>query len=286
VRTLATLIPVCLAAAYVAATATIYALRLRLTGRHVDDANVAKAHESYFAPRWLVAYLPWALGPVERLFMRLRVSPNALTFGSLSMAALAAVALGFGHFAAGGWLFLFTGALDLFDGRIARATGRVTASGAFYDSVIDRYAEGLLFAGLAVYYRHDFVLYVVLACMISSYMVSYTRARGESLGVCSDRGTMQRPERIVALGFGLALSPVLGLVLEPAAFHPLHHLAIGALAFVALSASTTALQRFAHVFGLLRQRDTSPVVESPRRVAAAIESAPAPHVLRPERLNS
>jgi CDP-diacylglycerol--glycerol-3-phosphate 3-phosphatidyltransferase len=261
------LIPVGLAAGYVAAAALVYALR----ARPVRDPRVEKPHQSFFAPAWLIGFITWALGPIERLFMLLRFSPNALTFGSLCMAGVAAEECARGHFAAGGWAFLLTGALDLFDGRIARATGRVTASGAFYDSVIDRYAEGLVFAGLAIYYRQSLVLHVVLACMIGSYMVSYTRARGESLGVRSTGGTMQRPERIVALGFGLALSPALASFLEPAAPRPLFHLAVAALAFVALSSLGTALWRFGHVFAQLSKQD-APAAEAPPEPTAAAKA--------------
>lgn len=279
VRGIGTLIPVGLAAAYVAAAVAIQLLRGPQSGRPRQDPGVAKPHQSFFAPAWLITFITFALGPVERLFVLLRFSPNALTFGSLCMAALSAVALALGHFAAGGWLYLLAGILDLFDGRIARATGRVTASGAFYDSVIDRYAEGLIFGGLAIYYRHDFVLYVVLGCMVGSYMVSYTRARGESLGVRTVVGTMQRPERIVALGAGLAFSPAVGLLLEPGAQHPLHHLAIVALGFVALSAMGTALQRFAHVWVLLRRQDAASVSPAPREPGspeASVRAAQTP----------
>ena len=87
-----------------------------------------------------------------------------------------------GNFGAGGWLYLLTGILDILDGRIARATGKVSASGAYFDSVMDRYAEIIVFAGFAYFYRDSWVLFLVLAASLGSIMVSYTRARGESLG--------------------------------------------------------------------------------------------------------
>ncbi|HEY3355556.1 MAG TPA: CDP-alcohol phosphatidyltransferase family protein [Polyangia bacterium] len=272
------LIPVGVAAAYIAVTAVLYLLFGRAADAPARDPRVEKPHHSALAPSWLIGYITFALRPIERFFMLARVSPNALTFGSLCTAGLAAFECAIGNFAAGGWALLLTGALDLFDGRIARATGRVTASGAFYDSIVDRYAEGLVFAGLAVYYRQSPILYVVLACMIGSYMVSYTRARGESLGVSSAGGTMQRPERIVALGFGLALSPAVAAFLEPASPRPVYYLAVVALAFVALSASGTALWRFGRVFALLRAQDAPAAkpAEAPPAAAPGATTPPLP----------
>src|SRR2546425_456115 len=103
----------------------------------------------------------------------------------------------------------FVAALCAFAGRVARATGRVTRSGAFIDSVADRYAELAVFGGLLYYYRlAPWVMAVVLAAGAGSLMVSYARARGESLGVEVKIGTMQRPERLFYLGVVVAHSPL------------------------------------------------------------------------------
>jgi CDP-diacylglycerol---glycerol-3-phosphate 3-phosphatidyltransferase len=104
------------------------------------------------------------------------------------------------------------------DGRVARATNQVTQFGGFFDSVIDRYSDVALFFGLLVYYaRADRFFYVVLVgvVMISSVMVSYTRARAESLiGHCKV-GFMERPERIVLVIIGALfnhMAPVLWVI--------------------------------------------------------------------------
>jgi CDP-diacylglycerol--glycerol-3-phosphate 3-phosphatidyltransferase len=104
------------------------------------------------------------------------------------------------------------------DGRIARATNRVTVFGAFFDSVVDRYSDAALYFGLLVYYaRANRFFYVVLAAvvMISSVMISYTRARAESLiGTCKV-GFMERPERLVLVILGAVfnrMAPVLWVI--------------------------------------------------------------------------
>jgi CDP-diacylglycerol--glycerol-3-phosphate 3-phosphatidyltransferase len=114
-----------------------------------------------------------------------------------------------------GLVIIGAGIFDMVDGRVARATNQVTIFGGFFDSVIDRYSDVALFFGLLVYYaRANRFLYVVLAAfvMVSSVMVSYTRARAESLIPSCKVGFMERPERIVLIIIGALfnrMAPVL-----------------------------------------------------------------------------
>jgi CDP-diacylglycerol---glycerol-3-phosphate 3-phosphatidyltransferase len=104
-----------------------------------------------------------------------------------------------------GLVIIGSGFFDLVDGRVARASNRVTRFGGFFDSVVDRYSDGSLFFGLLVFYaRGNRFFYVVLTAfvMISSIMVSYTRARAESLIPSCKVGFMERPERLVLLIIG------------------------------------------------------------------------------------
>lgn len=141
-----------------------------------------------------------------------RVSPNVLTFIGLVINIGAAVCFGFANadnqarmFLYAGLVIIGAGIFDMVDGRVARATGQVTTFGAFFDSVIDRYSDVALFFGLLVYYaRANRFFYVVLVALVmtGSVMVSYTRARAESLiGQCKV-GFMERPERIVLVIIG------------------------------------------------------------------------------------
>ena len=154
-----------------------------------------------------------------------RISPNVLTFVGLIINILAAVLFGYANsdnqqqmFLAAGLVIIGAGIFDMVDGRVARATNQVTVFGGFFDSVIDRYSDVALFFGLLVFYaRANRFFYVVLVgvVMISSVMVSYTRARAESLiGHCKV-GFMERPERIVLVIIGALtnhMAPVLWVI--------------------------------------------------------------------------
>ena len=141
-----------------------------------------------------------------------RISPNVLTFLGLVINTGAAFLFGFANtqnnvkmFVYAGLVIIGAGIFDMVDGRVARQTQQVTVFGAFFDSVIDRYSDVALFFGLLVYYaRGNRFFYVVLVAfvMVTSVMVSYTRARAESLiGRCKV-GFMERPERVVLIILG------------------------------------------------------------------------------------
>lgn len=154
-----------------------------------------------------------------------KISPNVLTFLGLVINIIAATLFGYANasntprmFLYAGLVIIGAGIFDMVDGRVARATGQVTTFGAFFDSVIDRYSDVALFFGLLVYYARAgrfFYLLLVAFVMVSSVMVSYTRARAESLiGFCKV-GFMERPERVVLVIIGAlfarwhAMAPVL-----------------------------------------------------------------------------
>ena len=117
-----------------------------------------------------------------------------------------------------GLVIIGAGIFDMVDGRVARATNQVTQFGGFFDSVIDRYSDVALFFGLLVYYaRANRFFYVVMVAfvMVSSVMVSYTRARAESLVQSCKAGFMERPERIVLVILGALfnrMGPVLWVI--------------------------------------------------------------------------
>jgi len=154
-----------------------------------------------------------------------RISPNVLTFVGLVINTVAAILFGYANssnytrmFLYAGLVIIGAGIFDMVDGRVARATNQVTTFGGFFDSVIDRYSDVALFFGLLVYYaRANRFFYLVLTAfvMVSSVLVSYTRARAESLIGSCKVGFMERPERIVLVIIGAlfarwgAMAPVL-----------------------------------------------------------------------------
>jgi CDP-diacylglycerol--glycerol-3-phosphate 3-phosphatidyltransferase len=170
-----------------------------------------------------------------------RISPNVLTFIGLLINVVAAVLFGYASgedhwrmFLYAGLVIIGAGIFDMVDGRVARATNQVTVFGAFFDSVMDRYSDVALFFGLLVYYARAnrfFYIGLVAFVMVSSVMVSYTRARAESLiGTCKV-GFMERPERIVLIIIGAlfekfnAMAPVLWVLAVISTITVIHRIA-------------------------------------------------------------
>lgn len=200
------LAPAVAATAYILGMFAVYCVRC-WTGKSPEVGNF-KSNE-VFGP-FLTRYVVWLLLPVERVLIRSKVSPNLITGGSLAACAGAGLALALGHLATAAWLYILGGMLDLLDGRLARATGRQTQAGALFDSVADRWAELALFTGYAWYLRETPWLLAVMGAAGGSLMVSYTRARGEGLGLDLKVGAMQRAERIVLVALGTLVAAWMG----------------------------------------------------------------------------
>lgn len=245
------LLPALLIAAYFVLGLAIYGVRTLLYGPW-RDPEVEGRGSSFLLGMGLRTYFVWVTRPVWLLLCRSGLPPRAVTTLSVLLSGGAGVALAAGRFALGGWLFLFAGICDFFDGRLARATGRTRPSGAALDSILDRYSEAMVFIGLAWYYRESWVLLPVLLAMMGSTLVPYVRARGEALGVADVKGgTMQRPERVLYLGVAVAFSPIIEVWLNPADPHPPHRLAVLGMLLLAVTTQLTAAWRFSHLLGQL-----------------------------------
>src|ERR1700742_3512091 len=158
----------------------------------------------------------WLLQKIVNGLALSKISPNTLTFIGLLINVIAAFFFGYGRadnyvrmFFYAGLVITGAGLFDMVDGRVARATNQVSVFGAFFDSVIDRYSDVALFFGLLVYYARGnrfFYVGLVAFVMVTSLLVSYTRARAEALiGKCKV-GFMEPPERIVLILIGALFS--------------------------------------------------------------------------------
>ena len=171
-----------------------------------------------------------------------RLTPNAISITGLVGNLIAAVLILEEHFVLAGIAFILGSLCDMFDGRYSRMSGKGTPFGAFLDSTLDRVEEGVVLAAVAAWFAkesNEFAVAATVLAVVGSYMVSYTRARAEALGVECKVGIASRAVRVVILSAGLVfaaeeLIPGLDL-LEPAIY--------------ALAALTvfTALQRVLHV---------------------------------------
>src|SRR5205814_4770706 len=156
------------------------------------------------ASRWIVG------------LTRTRITPNALTTAGVSLCLAASVVVLFENrntwlfYWAGALLFVVCSILDILDGALARAGGKTTPFGAFIDSTTDRVSEGFMLTAIAyIFARHgrDVFVAVAMAAVAGSFLVSYTRARAEALGLRGDVGIGSRAERVVVITAGLVLAP-------------------------------------------------------------------------------
>jgi CDP-diacylglycerol--glycerol-3-phosphate 3-phosphatidyltransferase len=198
------------------------------------------------------------------------VTPNMLTLFGLAITTLGGALVAFGQVFLGGCVLLFAGLFDIFDGALARASGKVYRYGAFLDSTVDRYSEGVVYLGILVYFlAHHLTLepILVLTALAGSFLVSYVRARAQSLGFRCEAGILARPERVVII--------VAGLLLEPL---PIHWSTLTiALWILAIGTNVTAVQR---VWEVWRQNRAELREQRAQQVFIADEPAPSPQPVR------
>jgi len=176
------------------------------------------------------------LSPMVKLFSKWGLSPNSFTIAGVIITSIGAAAFLTGFIRLAGIFILLGGLCDTIDGLLARTTGKASRFGALLDSTVDRYSEFIMFFGIAAYffYNDDYGTGTgTFLALCGSFMVSYSRARAESLGLEAKIGILQRPERIVLIG--------LGAIIHLNAF-------IFAIWLVAFFANFTALQRIRCVY--------------------------------------
>lgn len=145
------------------------------------------------------------IGPVADWLVARGVRPNTITVIGTACCVVAGALFGLGHIRAGGWFLGLTALWDVLDGTVARRTGTASTFGAFFDSTLDRVADGALLGGLAVFFAQPGPLQgapmvaLCITALVGAQVTSYTRARGESLGADLKTGWLQRPERITLL---------------------------------------------------------------------------------------
>jgi phosphatidylglycerophosphate synthase len=180
---------------------------------------------------------------------RTRVTPNALTTAGVTLCILASALVYFEYrhellfFWLGAVVFVVGSILDILDGALARAGGKATPFGAFIDSTTDRISEAFMLGAIALVLMRDgseLGVALTVAAIAGSFLVSYTRARAEALGLRGDVGIGSRAERVVVITAGLVLAPWVPLEL--------------ALALLTVTAWVTVGQRVLHVRTQLRSR--------------------------------
>lgn len=188
---------------------------------------------------WLRGQTRGIIDSIAWLLHSYGLSPNTITLMGTTGMFIIGLLLAQGYFLAGGLLMAIAGSLDVIDGGLARLANRVTKFGAFLDSTTDRWAEAAIYGGLLWWYLGQgakLEAMLVYATIIGSLLVSYTRARAETLGIECKVGLFTRFERIAVLG--------LGLLFEQTFFGQLQI----TLILLAVFSNFTAIQRILHVY--------------------------------------
>ena len=194
---------------------------------------------------------------------RLGLTPNGLTLIGFGIAIIAAGLAAAQLWLPAGLLVLFGGVFDLFDGALARATNKAGPFGAFMDSTFDRWGEGIVYIGIAwgaVALGVDAVVVLTAAAMTAAFMVSYTRAKSESLGFApgtgmANVGLAPREVRIVILTIGLVAAGLLPATSSDAGALPPNVIALElALGLIAVLGSITTIQRIVVTWNQARQQ--------------------------------
>ncbi|MBT89338.1 MAG: hypothetical protein CMN79_02440 [Spirochaetales bacterium] len=146
----------------------------------------------------------WAfvISPVEEMLIKSKIGPNVLTSISFLVSFLTAYLYANGLIMIASIFVLSGSSFDILDGRVARMTNQVSSKGAFLDSVLDRLSEIVIMFGLFAYFFPAYFCYVVFLTICFSLTVSYVKSIAANLGIDSNTGMMQRPERVVFLGIG------------------------------------------------------------------------------------
>jgi len=187
--------------------------------------------------------------PVARLLLQAHVRPNHLTVVGLGVSIVAACALAQGRLRVGAALLTLAGLFDFFDGSLARLANRVSAFGAFLDSAVDRYSDLVVLLGVVFFYHlaaDTPGVFLTMLTVVGTVMVSYTKARAQSIGLSCEIGLMERPERLIALIAGATFN-----LLTPA------------MVVLAVLTNLTALQRILYIRGASARapaRESGPAV--------------------------
>jgi CDP-diacylglycerol--glycerol-3-phosphate 3-phosphatidyltransferase len=239
----------------VAVTWGVFAIQPKRAGN--DRLN---GHGGIMLGRGLMEVTYKLFEPLVNVMYRLHVTPNMVTAFSLVPAFLSALLIAFGHFGLGALLATGSGFCDMLDGMLARRYQTGSDVGELFDAAVDRYVEYFLLAGLTVYFRNLPIAQVMcLAAILGSFMVSYTTAKAEALGVEPPKGAMRRAERGVYVIFGCFSVPLWQLAVpgSPSAYG----ISLGrelpveiAVSIVGLVANVSAIRRMLRIAERIRAK--------------------------------
>jgi CDP-diacylglycerol--glycerol-3-phosphate 3-phosphatidyltransferase len=222
------------------------------TGARRDpDAERRNSRFLMGAGDFLVHWLLWAIRPLDRVAAAFGLSPDFFNFAGLFFGLASGIAIATGRIEWGGWAIALGGVCDIMDGRVARARQLSSPYGTFIDSMLDRFVEVFAFLGFVVYLRaFAYGPLLAAAAITGSLLVSYARARGESVGVLCKEGLMQRAERLVLI----FLACLLDRPLDAWRGWPQGTLVLWTMALIAAGTFTTSAHRTIWIASRLRAK--------------------------------
>jgi CDP-diacylglycerol--glycerol-3-phosphate 3-phosphatidyltransferase len=217
------------------------------------DADASRKGSTFLlgAGDFLLHWFMWILSPLERLALALGLGPDFFNFAGLAFGLVSGMLIAGGRLELGGVAILLGGVCDILDGRLARALRLDSPYGKFIDATLDRFVEVFVLLGFVVALRGFAYGPLLAAAAVSgSLLVSYARARGETVGVLCKEGLMQRGERLVLICLACFLDrPISARLGRPVGF-----VSMGVLALIATGSLATAAYRTAWIARRLREK--------------------------------
>lgn len=197
-----------------------------------------KQQTTRIIPKKLSIFAVNSAAGISDIFIKMKFTPNSISFIALVLGLTAGILLALAQTLLAGVMIILCGFFDLLDGQVAVKTNKKSLFGAIFDSTLDRYSEFFIYLGIAYYFRHHWALWLCFLTFFGSFMVSYTRARAEGLGIECQIGIMQRAERIGLLAIGSLFGSI---------FDVFDTVMIAVLITITAVSNFTAFQRIHHV---------------------------------------
>lgn len=198
-----------------------------------ENESSPKVRQPWSFEMFLRKFFKGIIDPVAAFFLRIGLKPDHITILGFLLSSLSAYFIATGKITIGGLILLIGGPLDVVDGSMARKLGEPSKLGALFDSVVDRYSEFIVFIGLLIYFlQKPYIMgcILVIVALGGSLLVSYVKARAESLGFNAKVGILTRVERLMIMIIGL-----------------IFNIPLVALWIIAILSNITAIQRFLFV---------------------------------------
>lgn len=221
----------------------LYIIKLKTRG-HESYARVDSQGGSKLVSKSIMEMGYWWFQAPGEFLVKRNVAPDQISWSSLVVGFFAGFFIAFGFFGIGSILLFASAILDTLDGYVARRLNRFSPKGEILDSSLDRYVDFFFFAGLLIYYKESVTLMLItLFAMLGSFMISYSSAKAQAMGITPPRGSMKRSDRLVYLILGGSLASLSVAFFEDPISTPVGVPMVFVLVMIAILSNISAIQR-------------------------------------------